>query len=204
MERHVPFVKGELYHIYNRGVDKRKIFFSNGDWQHFQRLLYIANTTQALHSRRLKDKPLSDIQRQDCLVDIASYVMMGNHFHLLLREKSEQGITTFMRKLLTAYSMYMNRKYERSGPLMCRPFRAKHVDSDEYLFWLTSYIHMNPVEQIESSWKEGGVKDIKKVMDFLEKYKYSSYCDYFFAERDVSCILEKNVLPATFLIQNPF
>ena len=66
------------------------------------------------------------------LVEIVAYAQMDNHFHLLIKEIQDSGIVKFMSKLLTAYSTYMNKKYDRTGPLMCRPFRAKHVDSDEY------------------------------------------------------------------------
>jgi len=121
--------------------------------------------------------------------------MMPNHFHLLLLEKQEGGISAFMQKLLTSFSMYMNKKYDRTGPLMCRPFRAKHVDSDGYFRWLISYIHMNPVDQVEPDWKEVGISDMSKVSKFLKEYKYSSYRDYFGTKRDESLILNKEILP---------
>ncbi len=200
MERQTPFEVGEFYHIYNRGIDRRKIFFSTGDRIHFQRLLYICNDSTNYRYRldRIKKLSLHEIKKlrnKNEYVDIVAYVMMDNHFHLLLKEKRENGITEFMRKFMTSYVMYMNRKYNRTGALMCRPFRAKHVDSDEYFRWLISYIHMNPIDQVEPRWKKDGVSDKRKALEFLQKYRYSSYRDYFILNRDESLILNKEALP---------
>lgn len=200
MERQIPFEVGEFYHVYNRGIDKRKIFFSTGDWMHFQRLLFISNDDSSKRIRldRIKNLTLSEIAELkigDELVDIVAYAMMPNHFHLLLTEKVEGGIVKFMQKFMTAYVMYMNRKYDRTGGLMCRPFRAKHVDSDEYFRWLISYIHMNPVDQVEPDWKDNGLSNKKEAFKFLKKYRYSSYRDYFVLKRDEALVLNKGALP---------
>lgn len=197
-ERKTPFLVGEYYHIYNRGVDKRKIFFSVGDWKHFQRLLFSCNTSSPVKkASRVQGVSLDKSRAEgDKLVDIIAYSLMPNHFHLVVREKQEGGISKFMRKLLTAFSMYMNKKYTRTGPLMCRPFRAKHVDSDEYFRWLVSYIHSNPIELVEEEWKKKLVKAPKESAQFLNEYVYSSYYDYFIErERQEGLILNKDILP---------
>ena len=194
-----PFTVGEYYHVYNRGIDKRKIFFSKGDWKHFQRLMYIRNTDSSakLNLSRIKDEPLKLVFQGDpgTLVDVVAYAMMDNHFHLLVREKVKGGVTKFMSRFMTSYSMYMNKKYDRTGPLMCRPFKTKHIDSDEYFRWLISYIHLNPIDQIQSDWEDVGVVDKRSTLKFLKEYKYSSYPDYFVDERDESMILNKEALP---------
>ncbi len=200
MERYVPFEVGEFFHVYNRGVDKRNIFFSKGDWDHFLWLLWARNSKKHIRNPRTSNGQGASLaigkgDQNESLVDIIAYSLMENHFHLLLHEKIEGGITQFMRRLLTAYSMYMNKKYDRTGPLMCRPFRAKHVDSDEYFRWLVSYIHLNPVELVEKDWKEKGIKDLKKVKKYLDEYKYSSYSDYFADVRNESLILNQEALP---------
>lgn len=197
-ERKTPFLVGEYYHIYNRGVDKRKIFFSAGDWKHFQRLLFSCNTSSAIKkASRVQGVSLDKSRAEgDKLVDIIAYSLMPNHFHLVVREKQEGGISKFMRKLLTAFSMYMNKKYTRTGPLMCRPFRAKHVGSDEYFRWLLSYVHANPIELMEEGWKEKLVKEPKESAEFLNEYLYSSYYDYFIEpNRELGLILSKQSLP---------
>jgi len=196
MERNIAFETGEFYHVYNRGIDKHKIFFSDGDWRYFQRLLYIRNDVDGhIRPARVKNKPLATLPATEPLVHIQAYALMPNHFHLLLSEAVPGGISTFMSRLLTSYSMYMNKKYDRSGPLMCRPFRAKHVDSDEYMRWLIAYIHLNPLELEQPDVKEQGIANISAAQAFLAEYPYASYRDYFAAERDESRILNKSSLP---------
>lgn len=196
MERHTAFVPGEYYHVYNRGVNKQKIFLSDGDWRYFQRLLYIRNDASG-HVRpdRSKRLLLSEIAITDPLVDIQAYVLMPNHFHIVLKEREPGGITTYMRRLLTSYAMYINKKYTRSGPLMCRPFRSKHIASDEYMRWLISYIHLNPVAKLQASWEETGVGDIAAAAALVREYPYSSYVDYFVTDRDEGRIIHKESLP---------
>jgi putative transposase len=196
MERNIAFAPGEFYHVYNRGIDKHKIFFADGDWKYFQRLLFIRNDQAGkIRPARVKDLPLASLPPTQPLVNIQAYALMPNHFHLLLSEVVPGGISTYMSRLLTSYSMYMNKKYDRSGPLMCRPFRAKHVDNDDYLRWLISYIHCNPLELHQADIKEKGIKDLAKAKQFIDGYEYASYRDYFGSERDESLILNKGSLP---------
>ena len=197
MERYVPFEDGEFYHVYNRGIDKRKIFFSDKDWEVFLSLLFGRNSKKRIDLPVLLGGSWRSVDRGDTLVDIVAYALMPNHFHLLVYEKELGGTTTFMRKLLTSYSMYMNKKYDRTGPLMCRPFRAKHVDSDEYFRWLIAYIHANPIELHDKEWKDKGIKDVVATKEFLGTYRFSSYHDYFIQERDETSILNKASLPIT-------
>ena len=196
MERHVSFTPGEHYHVFNRGVNQAKIFLSDGDWRYFQRLLHLRNDAEG-HVRpdRCKDMALAEIEVERPLVNIQAYSLMPNHFHLLLSEVEPGGISTYMRRLLTSYSMYINKKYQRSGPLMCRPFRSKHVDGDDYLRWLISYIHLNPLDVHQNDWKEQGIADLGTASAFLRDYQYSSYPDYFTTERDVGHVLNKESLP---------
>ena len=207
MERIVPFLKNEFFHVYNRGVDKRKIFFTKHDYAQFVARVYVCNTT---HSVRLNDAlkykksqglPLryvlekGIVHEREPLVDIIAWCLMPNHFHFVLRGREDGSVSKFMAKLGTSYAMYMNVKYDRTGPLMCRPFRAKHVSSDEYFRWLLSYIHLNPVDLIEPEWKKKGIKNVKKAEQFLQGYFWSSYQDYYQADRPEAAILSKEALP---------
>ena len=196
MQRQVQFIPNEYYHVYNRGVDKRKIFFSDGDWKYFQRLLYIRNDAEGhIRPERVKNLTLQEIQIDRPLVHIQAYCLMPNHFHLLLSEIEEGGISTYMRRLLTSYSMYMNKKYNRTGPLMCRPFRAKHINSDAYMRWVISYIHLNPIEKVAPDWEQGGAIVNTGMEQCVKEYRYSSYLDYYVSERDETSILNKQSLP---------
>lgn len=183
MQRKIDFSVEEYYHIYSRGTDKRSVFMNQCDYQRFKALLYICNSIEPVdinkHFREGKTFiGLFETQQKDTLVDIGVYCLMPNHFHLLVREKKEGGITKFMQKLLTAYSMYFNKKNSRTGALFESKFKAKHVDSDRYLKYLFSYIHLNPVKLIDSKWKENGILDRVGAQQYLEKYTFSSYLDY--------------------------
>lgn len=176
MER-APFEEGEWYHCYNRGIDKRSVFETEGDYVRFLQLLWAANSMEAVRVYNTRKHPLVDLLKdtgRDTLTDIGAFCLMPNHFHLLLREKSEGGITTFMRKLGTAYTMYFNIKNARTGNLFNKPFRSKHVHDDRYLQYVVQYIHCNPAELKEPRWKEGEVSNLASLEKFLSSYRYSS------------------------------
>ncbi len=209
--RLTPFVVGEYYHIYNRGVDKRIIFLDEHDYRRFVALLYICNTTDSLDMRKFFDEgkafvELFLINRLNTLVDIGVYTLMPNHFHILIKERNDGGISIFMQKLLTAYSMYFNKKYSRTGSLFEGKFRAKHINNEPYLYWVFSYIHLNIVKLVAPDWKENGISDIniKKVQNFVENYKYSSYFDYFTKSRTEGVILNKEEFPEDFVRMDDF
>ena len=123
---------------------------------------------------------------------------MPNHFHILAHEKAKGGITKFMIKLLTAYSMYFNKKNERAGTLFEGKFKAKHIDSDEYLKYIFAYNHLNPVKIIEPKWKENGIADRKAAKQYLAEYYHSSYVDYQGTMRPESKIINRKVFPDYF------
>lgn len=199
MERKLNFSIGEYYHAYNRGNNKSLIFLDDKDRQRFQKLLYLCNSKKPVVFKTIQGLPLDKIDRVDTLVDIGAYCMMPNHFHLLLKEKIEKGISLFISKLLTAYSMYFNKKYARTGTLYEGPFLATHLNEDRYLKYIFSYIHLNPVKLIDPLWKENGITDMQKSKIYLTEYKYSSYADYMGIEREEKCILNTSVFPEYFL-----
>jgi putative transposase len=115
-----------------------------------------------------------------------------------VKEITEGGITQFMEKLGTAYSMYFNKRGKRTGFLFEGNFKAEHVDRDEYLKYLYAYIHLNPVKLIEPEWKEEGIHDLAKAKKYLEGYRYSSYEDYAMEKREESAILSPKEFPEYF------
>ncbi len=138
------------------------------------------------------------VERDGRLVSIGAYCLMPNHFHLLIKQLEKGDISKFMHKLLTAYSMYYNIKHKRIGSLFEGKFRSEHIDNDRYLKYIFSYIHLNPVKLINSKWKEEGIVDIKKTIDFLEHYQFSSYLDYLQKRRPEEAILDKKSFPNYF------
>ncbi|OHA59309.1 MAG: hypothetical protein A2607_00535 [Candidatus Vogelbacteria bacterium RIFOXYD1_FULL_42_15] len=205
MLRKFIFSIDEFYHIYNRGVDKRVIFLDHSDYSRFTKLLWVCNHSQAFVFRDLiKDIPsknIFDFSADQTLVDIGAYCLMPNHFHLLLHEKVDNGISVFMHKVLTSYSKYFNAKYKRTGNLFEGVFRATHLDNDVYLQYIYSYINLNPVKLIFPKWKEeSGQENFNsaKTKKFVEGYKYSSYQDHQGIKRQESKIINKEAFPDYF------
>lgn len=204
MERKTPFLEDEIYHLYTRGVEKRTVFNNDAEYVRFMLLMFLCNDTDAPHLsvmlKRYQGESLIQIfekeKRTRTLVDIIAYALMPNHIHLIVREKMKGGISKFMLKLMTAYSMFFNTKYERSGPLFTRPFRSKHVHDDEYFQWLFAYVLLNPVEIFDPQWKKSGVlKNERETGKFLRGYKYSSFPDYFVGKRSESRIITEEAFP---------
>ncbi len=199
--RAFEFSVDEYYHIYNRGTDKRLIFLDEYDRNRFQILLYLCNNKESIEMRLFQGKTIAEIfghKRGEQYVNVGSYCLMPNHFHILLHEKEENGISSFMTKLLTAYSMYFNKKYQRTGSLFEGKFKATHADDDEYLKYLFSYIHLNPIKLLEPLWKERGITNVERAEEFLKTYPFSSYVDFLGEQRSQLKILNPGVFPDYF------
>jgi putative transposase len=203
MERKAPFMVGEHYHLYTRGVEKRSVFLNDADYLRFTLLLLVANAKEKIHLANLNSMPQGEslrrftekLENREKLVDILAYCLMPNHIHLVVTEREENGISKFMLKLMTGYSMYFNIKYDRSGPLFTRPFRSSHIDSDPYFRWLFAYVQLNPLDIFQPDWKENGIKDISAASSFIKRYSQSSYYDNFLGTRPETEILSRGALP---------
>ena len=199
MIRRISFSEHEFYHVYNRGTDKRTIYQSPADYQRFLELLFLANSSESFNVRDLREKykEVYDHDRGDQLVAIGAYCLMPNHFHLLVTPLVDQGLTKFMGKLMTGYSMYFNKKYDRTGALFEGRFKAKHADSDEYLKYLFSYIHLNPIKLQSDSIQEGlSLSD--KSFTFVKDFEYSSLSSYFGQTASKNVILQREAFPDYF------
>lgn len=206
MRRSQELAPGEFYHVYNRGTDKREVFLRLTDYERFVSLLYLSNSTRHVVCNR-RNTTIADIfnkHRDETLVDICAYCLMPNHFHILIKEKEEAGMSKFMHKLTTSYAMYFNKKYDRTGTLFEGRYKTQHVNTDIYLKYLLSYIHLNPLKIIEPLWKEKGVENREVCREFLEAYTYSSFLDYMDIKRPENAILNKNALPEYFASVNDF
>lgn len=177
------FDNDHIYHIYNRGVEKRDIFLAPNDFRRFIVNLYEFNDiAPALNfGRHLSLQPIEvrlQSVRKRLLVEILAFCLMPNHYHLMLRQLAENGITMFMRKLGTGYTNYFNLKYKRVGPLFQGKFKTVLLEREQHFQHLPHYIHLNPLDLIMPEWREGHIKDIKKAMNFLKTYRWSSMMDY--------------------------
>ncbi len=144
------------FHVYNRGVDKRIIFIDDRDRVKFLGCI-----------KDLVSKDWNDY------VKILAYCLMDNHYHLLIEQLSEDGLPKYMQRVGTAYTMYFNKKYERSGALFESRYKSKHITSDTYLFHIFRYIHLNPLKFINPKWKSG-TKKICSAINFIINYKWSN------------------------------
>ncbi len=197
--RKISFAEGEYYHIYSRGNSKQKIFHDAADYQRFMMLLYACNQENAFKINNLpKGKNIYDIQMGKRITSLGTYCLMPNHFHLLVKETMSDGITIFMRKVMTAYVMYYNKKYKRTGKLFEGPFIAEHITEDRYLKYLFAYIHLNPIKLIDTQWKENGLKDVCSAKRFLSSYKYSSFLTYIEIQRPENKIITLSDFPPYF------
>lgn len=131
----------EYYHIYNRGVAKEDIFRESSDYDYFLTLL-----KRYLSSKTATDTIGRTMANYKDLVELTAYCLMPNHFHLLCYLKEPSGIVKLMRSVMTAYTMYFNKKYNRSGGLYEGVFLASRITNEAYLWHITRYIHLNPMD----------------------------------------------------------
>ena len=192
MER-PKFVTGEIYHVYSRGVEKRKIFMNDKDYFRAVHDLFefndIAPTMnsgyfygRSLHtpSTNLLKSDFNRLERKPrkLLVEILCFCLMPNHYHLMLRQKVDSGITEFMRKFGAGYTNYFNVKYDRVGHLFQGKFKAVHITKQSHLLYLPHYIHLNPLDIKMGEWRNKKIRSVPSALKFLESYRWSSYLDF--------------------------
>ena len=165
--RQAVFANGQFYHVFNRGVEKRMTFIDKRDYSRFIDSLnyYRPRDQHVRFSFRGRITILNqDIRLGPLLAEVVSYCLMPNHFHLLLKQVVDNGITTFLSKLSNSYTKYFNTRHRRVGPLFQGSFKAVRIESDEQFVHVCRYIHLNPL------------------IDYLTKdirdYTYSSYLEY--------------------------
>lgn len=156
---------GAYYHLYNRGVDRCSIFLEDADYKTFLSFLKLYLTLQG---ESLKVAPSRKPKNYFGEIELLSYCLMPNHFHLLIKQNSDHGIDHFMRSLSTKYVRYFNTRRHRIGPLFEGPYKAVKIESDEQCLYVSKYIHRNPLSL--SPYKESPRR--------LREYRYSSYENY--------------------------
>lgn len=145
--RKIPFAIGEHYHVYNRGVDKRIIFTDEYDIRRFFQSMVEFNTIDPIGSiyensfLQLGGETPKSGQKK--LVNIIAYCLNPNHFHLILEQLVDGGISEFMKRLGGGYTSYFNQKYKRSGSLFQGVFKSVHIDTNEYLLHVSAYVNLN-------------------------------------------------------------
>ncbi len=137
----------EYYHIYNRGTDKRNIFTKKIDQMRFLKSMVAFNTVKPVGSLynmdRSKDTLFNRASKSEKLVDVIAYCLNMNHYHLILKQVADNGISEFMKRLGGGYTYYFNEKYKRSGSLFQGKYKHKHIHDDIYLKHLSVYVNLN-------------------------------------------------------------
>lgn len=174
--RIIPLVTEQIYHVLNRGISLQPAFKGIRDLTRALELIrYYQNKRTSLRysqfvilSRERRSQILEDlVKKKEVLVEIICFCLMHNHFHFLLKQKEEEGISKFISQFTNSYTRYFNVKNRRNGPLFQGKFKAVRVETEEQLLHLSRYIHLNPY----SSYT---VKTLKE----LENYPWSSLPEY--------------------------
>jgi len=185
------YLSNSYYHLYNRGVEKRKIFLDRQDFAVYlsylkdylspkdkTKLNNLAFSTDATYGQR--QKAIKDLKRNNFFgeIELACYALIPNHFHLLVKQNGADSIDRFLNSLGTRYTLYFNRRYNRVGKLYQGVYKAVLVDSDEQLLHLSRYIHLNPLQ------KPNLVENYTSLPEFLGQrqtpwIKPSHILDYF-------------------------
>lgn len=174
--RLVPLINDQYYHVFNRSIEKKPIFTEKRE---YSRMLATANYYQ-YSSQPMKLSSLlklSNIQRDELtkqmrqkypkLITIIAFVLLPNHFHFLVKQKIENGISKFFKNISDSYTRYFNTKHERLGPIFQGQFKAVRIESDQQLLHLSRYIHLNPYTSF-----------LVKTLDQLQNYPWSSLPQY--------------------------
>jgi putative transposase len=174
--RKTLLVTGEIYHVFNRGISLVPTFFDNRDYQRFllsaiyyrrietpMKLSLFLTSSEEIRNKYFEESLLIS----EFWADLLCYCLMPNHFHFLLMQKEDNGISHFISNLTNSYTRYLNTKQKRSGPFFQGRFKAVRVENNEQLLHVSRYIHLNPMTSYVVKDKEG-----------LFNYKYSSFSEY--------------------------
>jgi putative transposase len=204
------FCNGEYYHIYNRGVEKRAIFEDEKDYLRFYNGLAEFNDDVDCYRREYLKKAGDTISE---LIEVTAYCLNPNHYHLILKQLRENGVSEFMRKLGIGYTGYFNRRHVHSGVLFQGQFQSKHILNNNYLLWLSVYVNLNNEihrktneQKIEKLWQWSSYNEYigninhslckKNVIlgQFNDREEYRDYC-----KRNFPLLVENKKLKDYFL-----
>lgn len=177
-----------VYHAYNRGVEKRRIFLDDQDYRVFLHLLKYYLSATGINSphpitttgklKLIRPRPLKNLNQE---VKLIAYCLMPNHYHLLLKQTTIDGMTKLLRRLATTYSMYFNRRHKRVGYLFQGRYKAVKIEDQIGLLDVSRYIHLNPKELTRCD---------------LVTYPYSSYL-YFLRLKKADWLHPEEILTLT-------
>lgn len=190
--RFEPFINNSLYHIFTRSIDSKVIFAQELYLKLFLEIMryYRSSKTKISFSYlpRLKKEELAIVLKEIYYhkyfrVEILAYCLMPTHFHLLVKQKKERGISRFISDVLNSFTRYYNIKNKRKGPLFLPRFKSSSIGSDDILLHVSRYIHLNP-------YSSGTIKSIGNLIE----YPWSSFPTYSRGERVDDLITSQEIL----------
>lgn len=205
--RKEQLITGDIHHIVMRALDDNLIFKDTNDYFRGIFSIYEFNNSKPVtifirrRDRKVEKKKekLSDfgsptvLDERDKFVEVFAFCFMPNHIHLLVKQIKDGGVSKFMQKVGIGLSKYFNKKYQRKGHVFQDAFKSVRVENDRQLMTVFNYIHVNPISLCEPGWKEKGIGDINKSIEFLENYKWSSYQDYI-GKKNFPSVTERDFL----------
>lgn len=226
--RKEPFFVGDIVHVFNRGTRKQDIVRDESDKVNFLLGLYYLNNDQSLPNPLLKARDFlkfrsnlnvldnlsslknfklewsSEWGRRTPLVDILAFTLLDNHFHIVLQEIKEGGVSEFMRKISNSMTGYFNTKYEETGRLFQGPYKARRVDKDNYLQYLAVYIHIKNIFELYPGGLKNAHAHFDDAYEFALRYPYSSFGAYFSCDHLATPIITTDMFGETFKSEEDF
>lgn len=207
MFRKEKFILGEYYHIYNRTLFNHPEFTDYKNSNRLRQAFLLANSTHSSCAFQfLRDNKDANIKgaieiamRGEKLVDVLCYAIMPDHYHLLLKENQEKGISNFIHKCNISVAKYINIKNNRSGPLFESLFKSKHITTNDYLLHLSLYIHLNPLDfLIGKQWRKHRIQNWDQIKNKLINYPYSSLKNFLDVNHEDKIISGKEIITDQF------
>ena len=184
-KRQFVFEEGYYYHVFNRGIEKKIIFHDSQDIKYFLNRLNDFNNTNPIggikEQKLIKNKEFRSKASE--LVKVVAFCLLPNHFHLILKQVSENGVTKFMQRVGTGYAKYYNKKYERNGFLFQGKFKATRLNGDYSLQLLSVYVNLNYKHHNINLKKNIGISSFSRYIE--EKIKTHKPC----SKKEISNLL---------------
>lgn len=187
--RKIPLITTEIYHVFNRGNNRQQTFVTKKDYE--RAIISIAyyrfrnSPLKLSHFLRLEDKKRQEFFQRlihhEKHIEIVCHCFMPNHYHFLLKQINDNGISKFIANFQNSYTRYFNTRHERDGSLFLDQFKAVRIETDDQLIHVSRYIHLNPYTGF-----------VVKSLEKLERYPWSSLSDYLY-ERE-SFVEKESVL----------
>lgn len=170
-----------IFHVINRGVERRKIFLTQADYLRFVHNLQDFNNKEVAYlsypKRRRRSEVSPPTTEVDKIVDVLCWSILDNHFHNMIKERCRHGASRFAQKITGGYTMYFNPRHQRSGTLFQGRSKVIPVGSEAHFLHLPFYVLANPLDRFQPKWREQGLKDINRAIEFLTTHRWSAFPD---------------------------